>query len=661
MWVYAAEARSAVEALPAALALKKRVPWAWHGRAVRDALAAGRKSAHARNAAHMFDVGAAGESLAAFVQEHAPDTRAVRPDASDGEICDKARRIAADFQLRAYGLVTADALVVARTTCDVYGVAMPNFDVPTEQLARVKCELWWRRRLRTLHARGAEASNIRLHFVHYRAQPYASDDAVRRRDAQNRRNTATLESVTLENELGQRFTLADLAAVSVSNKALKRGELMTRLRGCEDLADAARFAGVMFTLTCPSRFHAVRQLGNRTRFVPNKRYDPALSPRDAQAYLRRVWARIRAQLKREGVSFFGMRVAEPHHDGTPHWHGLVFSNNVDRFCAVMRAHGLRDAGGERGAQERRVSFERIDSAKGSAVGYVAKYIAKNIDGAHVGDHKTNEGFTVAPDLIGDLEITPSQRVETWAAQWGIRQFQAFGCAPVGVWRELRRVKEADLPSADESPEILAAWRAAQKTDEHRADWAEYARAMGGVAGEARRIYIKHTTEHRQGRYGIGPMKVPHGVAARGIAHVVDGICAYSRETEIFVPATRHEWTVVSRRGERVERAAFSRTFGDAVPMTDEHRAEAAAFVAPDLWLKGDALTWWEGASERERAEGFERSGAAASTRTRVNNCTRPAAGGVSEHENSERTHADPFDQSDNAAGGGFCERDWGPI
>lgn len=638
MWVYAAHAREAVEALPAAHALKARAPWKWHARAVREALAAGRRSAHARGASHMFDMGAAGEALDAFAAEHAPETRAVRPDASDAEIVDKARRIAADFQLRTLSLSSVDALAVARVTCGLYDVKLPEVDDDAGKVARVKCELWWRRRLRTAHARGAEASNIRMHFVHYGADPYASDDAVRRRIAQNRRNAATLDAVTLENELGQRYTIAELAAISISNKALKRGELMTRLRGCEDLAVAAGFAGVMFTLTCPSRFHSVRQLGERVRFVPNKKYDRS-SPRDAQAHLRRVWARIRAQLKREGVSFFGMRVAEPHHDATPHWHGLVFSNNVDRFCAVMRAHGLADAGDERGAQERRVRFERIDSAKGSAVGYIAKYIAKNVDGAHVGDHKTEEKFIVAPDLLGDIEITPSQRVETWAAQWGIRQFQAFGCAPVGVWRELRRVKEADLPDAAESPEIRAAWHAAQKTDEHRADWAEYARAMGGIAGEGRRIYIKHTTEHREGRYGIGPVKVPHGVAARGVARIVDGICTYTRETEIFVPSVRHEWTVVSK-ARSGERRKFVRTFDDVVPMTDAHRAAAPLVVDPNLWLQGDALAWWEGASERERAEGFERSGAAASTRTRVNNCTRSDRSGV----------ADPTDRAARGSG-----------
>ena len=582
MWVYSNAAESTLDGTPAMGRARKRLPVRWLNRARRDAFDAGRASARRAKAPYMFDVAAATAALDAFVNEHAPDSLPVTPDATDFQICDKARRIANEVQTKTALLSVADALVVALQACELYGVKAPDFEHAAEQVARVRCELWWRRQLRRLHIRSLEHSNVRLHYVHYQGDPYASDDAVRRRLAQNRRNAATLAAVTLENDAGQRYTLAELAALGMANKALRRGELMTRLRGCEDLAVAAGFAGVMFTLTCPSRFHAVRQLGGRVKWIPNKKHDPDLTARDAQGYLRKVWARIRAQLKRERVTYFGMRVAEPHHDSTPHWHGLVFSNDVERFCAVMRKHGLKDSGNERGAQERRVGFERIDSAKGSAVGYIAKYIAKNIDGAHVGDHKTNEGFVVQPDMLegGEDVIVPSQRVEAWAATWGIRQFQQFGGAPVGVWRELRRVKEEDLPTDEESPEIRAAWTACQKTDTHRADWAEYARAMGGVAGEKRMVYVKRVAEMREGRYGISRVAVPHGVAARGIARISLGICNYSVETEIFVPATRHVWTLLGK--------------------ADEGYRETI---------------------ERVKRERFERSGAAASTRTRVNNCT----------------------------------------
>ncbi|WP_250479026.1 MULTISPECIES: replication endonuclease [unclassified Caballeronia] len=507
----------------------------------------------------MFDLGAAARVVDAFLEEHAPDTLAVRPDASDFEIVLKARRIANDVQLRTLGLESADALIVCQRTCKAYGIAMPTFPHAADNVARVKCELWWRRQMRKSHIRGLEHSNIKLHYVHYRKDPYASNEAVKRRIAQNARNQATLERVTMENEEGARFTLAELAEKSVANKALRRGELMTRLRGCEDLAGRAKFEGVMFTLTCPSRFHAVKQVGSKAdpKFKANDKYE-GHDPRAGQLYLRKVWQRIRAKLARQGVTFFGIRVAEPHHDGTPHWHGLVFSDNVAAFCAVMREHGLADSPDERGAQERRVKFELIDHAKGSAVGYVAKYIAKNIDGYKVGEHKTAEGYVVQADMLGDDVITPSQRVEAWAATWGIRQFQQFGGAPVTVWRELRRVKEESLPEEgthSEAANIRAAWMAAQKLENKPADWAAFAVAMGGVAGEARRVRMHYREVMREGRYGITRQMVPQGVMARGVAFIVDGMCSYSKEAPVFADATRHEWKVVQRSGE----AASTRT------------------------------------------------------------------------------------------------------
>jgi len=579
MWGYLHDAAGAIPALPEMKEARGRVPLRWVARVVKAANKAGRDSAMRAGRPDMFDLGAAAGAVAAFLKEHAPATLPVRPDATDYEICMKARRIAADVQLKSHGLPTEDALIVCAATCQRYGVDLPDFEEDAEKVARVRCELWWRRRLRTGHIRALEHSNIRLHYVHYRSDPYASNDAVRRRIAQNARNRATLEHTTLENEHGQRFTLAELADKSIANKALRRGELMTRLKGAEELADAANLAGVMFTLTCPSRFHAVKQVGQK--WHPNPKYQGA-DPREAQGYLRRVWARIRAELARYGVTYFGLRVAEPHHDGCPHWHGLLFAKDVDLVCRVIRAHALKDSPDEAGAELRRCRFERIDRAKGSAVGYIAKYIAKNIDGHAVGDHKTAEGYVVQADMMGDDVITPSQRVEAWAATWGIRQFQAFGGAPVGVWRELRRVKAEDLPSEEESPEIRAAWAAAQKTEDKPASWADYARAMGGVAGERRAIAIKYVERMEAGRYGLAVRKLPQGVQAVGRAHIVDGICDYWKTTQIFVPATRYEWREVSRSGA----AASTRTRVNNCTRRQGAEPKRPAYMPPETVFDG---------------------------------------------------------------------------
>ena len=413
-------------------------------------------------------------------------------------------------------------------------------------VARMADPLWWRRMLRRVHAKLVEGAAIDLGYVNRARDCYVSNESVYRRAQQNERNAATLEETVLVNELGQEFKLAELAAKGPANKAIRRAELMTRISGFERIAQDMGHAGLFFTMTCPSRMHKWATVkGADNRVFENKRYDGTL-PGQAQTYLATVWSRIRAKLARQGIRLYGFRIAEPNHDGTPHWHLLVFAppEQLADLQATVWKYALQDSPNEPGASKHRVDFKPIDAGKGTAAGYIAKYVAKNID-----------GFKLDTDLYGNDGVTASHRVETWATTWRIRQFQQVGGAPVGPWRELRRVKS--LPSG--APQhLIDAHHAVNKITNMEAgtvksvSWAHYTKAQGGVyCGRNARIKISKTQPEGMNRYGEKAAKRPIGIETVSVEQYVPAHMAHmggqaTRFVHWVVESERHVWQVASR-------------------------------------------------------------------------------------------------------------------
>lgn len=414
-------------------------------------------------------------------------------------------------------------------------------------IARMTCGDWWRRGLRKMHAKVVEGAAIQLGYVNRARDIYVSNESLLRRQQQNRRNAAMLESTILRNELEQEFTLAELSAKGTANKAIRRGELMTRIAGFEKIALECGHAGLFLTVTCPSRMHKWVS-ASAGRVFENIKYD-GTTPREAQQYLSKCYSRIRAKLARHNAGVYGFRIAEPHHDGCPHWHLLLFCAPwaKRRVVKTFRRYMLADSSEEAGAAMHRVKCEVIDWSRGTAAGYVAKYVSKNIDGLHVEN-----------DLYGNPAMETSLRVEAWASTWGIRQFQQVGGAPVGVWRELRRV--AEIP--DGAPDHLKAAHVAVNKIEvcdgetKAADWAVYCKAQGGVF-VGRNASIKIATEEtgELGRYGEPVAPRPVGVETVGGEFYRDGIIPDRfRLVHWLVQSVRHVWRVVKRR---VSAAVFS--------------------------------------------------------------------------------------------------------
>ncbi|QIO41886.1 replication endonuclease [Citrobacter sp. Y3] len=353
---------------------------------------------------------------------------------------------------------------------------------------RLESPQWWLNRLRRIHARWREHLMIAAGYVQKKSSPYSSTPCLTEWLAQKKANREYLKAMELEDQdTGERISLIDKVAGSVANPANRRRELMTRMRGFEELAKLEGLAGDFYTLTAPSRYHSMQHNGHR-----NNKYCGA-SPRETQQYLCKVWARTRAAWKRAGIRVFGFRVVEPHHDATPHWHLLLFMHpcDIDQardiFCYHARREDSAELKGSEAMNRARFHVEPIDPAKGSATGYIAKYISKNIDGFALDGEKDDE--------TGEDLKEMSRRVSAWASRWSIRQFQQIGGAPVTVYRELRRLGNRELVL---HPELETARQAADA-----GEWDNYVLAQGGplVERDNLRIRLNYETTENGNAYG----------------------------------------------------------------------------------------------------------------------------------------------------------------
>lgn len=467
---------------------------------------------------------------------------------SDAELCQLAKDRAShmvDWVIDLNGPVTLEAIngklctLEARPLEYQTGPSAQPLDVQLQAaVKRIGCELFWRRQLRRAQVRKREATAQARGHISARNMPYVHDTTEARYTQRQAANRAMLEKTEIESADGEVITLWDAVNASTSNKSIRRGELMTRIRGCEEWATDAGMVGIFTTNTLPSRFHASLFTGGK-----NPNFDGS-TPRDGQQWLSSTWARARAKIQRRKIKVFGFRVAEPHHDGCPHWHMLLWvsADQVQQLTELLRACWLQQEGGEYGAGQYRFKAETIDPARGGAVAYVAKYIAKNIDdfGA-VGEagHFDHQGEQ--KELIEGGN--KARRVTAWASAWGIRQFQPIGQPPVTVWRELRRI-DAGIVSAA-SQRLQRAYAAVHKSETQRADWRAYLTEQGGaMVGRAYQLRLDFDTETKEGRYGPSEVRTAKGVW--DVARPGE-LCTSSRKKwkpkGSWTPAERHTATV----------------------------------------------------------------------------------------------------------------------
>lgn len=396
----------------------------------------------------------------------------------------------------------------------------------TQQLtARLSDVHWSKRWLRTQKKRVIEHLHIMAGFTGRGCNGvYCSQSAVRTRRDQRARNEEALKAAVLMGDAGQQMSLYDVSLTGLGHKPNRRAEVMTRIGGLEAVAAKQGRACMMVTLTCPSRMHPNPSGGGL-----NQNYD-GTTPMQASGYLNTVWARVRAALKRAGLQIYGMRAAEPHKDGCPHWHLAIWYDSAavpqGRACKGMtaataiehlfRRHGLADSPDERGAEKVRVHVSHVQR---SAAGYVAKYVAKLTDG-HSMTLDDCEGYDSVADTV--------ERADAWASHWAVRAFQFFGTPSVALWRTVRRLKPQAVEHA--APVMRELWDVAVK----QSDYGRFTELLGGaIVGTEQLIVLDTERVVKQSRYdGEKEYKQVLGVCL--------AVASYKHSYEV----PRNVWSVV---------------------------------------------------------------------------------------------------------------------
>ncbi len=308
-------------------------------------------------------------------------------------------------------------------------------------------------------------------LVSSRRSKYCGDITKKHFKLSEQKSEEFLERCFIQNLDGRKVSLKEISEHNVSNRRILFYEWITRVKGFDELAERHGHVSMMITLTCPAYMHASHSRSGEL----NKRYR-GYSVKECQKYLNTVWRRIRAKLNHLGVTRYGMRVVEPHHDGTPHWHMILHCEpeQVNTLKEVFRHYALQDAPHEKGAKQRRIDFIDIDRKRGTSASYLAKYLAKNMTG-------------IKSASCRQMGVETADCTRAWASAHNIRQFQQFGGPNVTVYRELRRLRDKH------SEPILEQARLAADASE----WAAYCEAVGGLGVSSRSQTIKPYYEQPQ--------------------------------------------------------------------------------------------------------------------------------------------------------------------
>lgn len=457
------------------------------------------------------------------------------------------------------------------------------------------CPRWWRRRLRRSAKRAQVWFDTALRLPRVGSSPHVSNFtlAAHRQRQANARAWADGQAVRFEDG-----SVVPLSEIQHRARTARRATTYAILKGMEHHGQAHDYAAFFITLTLPGAFHAVikgaeEEDGSYPHAHPNPDWTPKHGPAAAWRALSKMWDGFRSQLAKHRPlrAWFGISVPEPHHDGTPHLHALVW----------LPSYFTDKRGRRRGTgMVLKGILRRLAPGPQSRLEIVRKRPDRMLPDGRVRRFLSPASYVmkyVTADALDDDEAQAAagesgERHRAWASSRGIRRMRLVGAhGSLRIWQRLWT-----SPDDEELPERAALARAAMRrsaaagvravaAEPDSDERADARREQAAAAAEALGLIGALPGATRKFRLGYDDTVTSYGRPTRRAARVeehemVEDTDERGRVRQTWVP-TGASFPLRRQAAQLVDLPREQETAQEAVTVAASCPREAAGAASPD--------------------------------------------------------------------------------
>ena len=274
-------------------------------------------------------------------------------------------------------------------------------------------------------------------------------------------------------------TIVPLAEIQARGKKARRAMTYAVLKGMEFYGERNGYTPFFITLTVPGHYHSMikgerAEDGTYPDAHPNPNWKPKDGPAAAWAHLTDMWRLLRSRLAKLKPlrDWFGISVPEPHHDGTPHLHALVWLPS--HFVHVTKRRGEEPVERRRGTELiLKDIMNELAPGHGNRLEIIRKREDRPRPDGTVRRFKTPASYVmkyVTADALDNSETHTAngeagERHRAWAASRGIRRMRMVGAhGSLTVWQRIWTAGDKEpLP-----PRAAVAHAAMRRSESRRA-------------------------------------------------------------------------------------------------------------------------------------------------------------------------------------------------